>query len=717
MQEPDQDLSQAITPPVSDEDFMKALQDTASDEDLMKVIQGTASDEDLMKIIQDTDTDEDFLNDESSAVSHDADATQRVFLDRDPVTGQISSFTEATRHNAERRAERPQNGQRKQPRPESSETPRRRPQNSSGQQGSGDHPRKRFSFKEKDKVTLIVLISIVVIMLAAIIGTVCFLFSKPKDDGKILNNVIAAGVNLGGMTPEEATDALHQATDNTYTQLDMVIQVLDSEVKLSPADTGARLDVDSVVKDAYNYGRTGSNAERKRAKNHALANSYIVPIQAYLNLNTAYIQSVVEELGTKFSSTLTQPTVTVNGERPEMGVAKPDTTAVHQTMDIFVGTPEYGLNTKQLFDQVLDYYNINIFKVVATCAVVAPDSLDEKLAQIYSEVCVDPVDAQINQDTYEVTPEVYGYGFVMDEVKAQIAEAAYGTTLQIPLHYIAPAITEELLSGDLFKDTLGKHSSSISSDSAWKNNVTLAAKKIDGMLLKAGGTFSFNQVFGELKTSDGYQAASVYVDTHLQNEVGGGVSQVASLLYSCALEADLDILERHSNTFLPDYIEKGLDAYVAYGKADLSFRNNTSHPIRINAKVEGNTIKISLTGTNSRNYVVKVDYEVTKTYKPRKLVSNMTSENPGGYKQDQVIVTPITGYDISVYRCKYDKSSGRLLSRNLESMTRYASRDSVVVNIIKPTEPTQSPVEPTAPAETSASQNSDAAQAQEGIGD
>lgn len=702
MQEPDAELSQAVTP-------------TVSDEDLMKVIQGTASDEELMKILQDAD--EDFESSESSVLSHDAAATQRVFLDRDPVTGQIPSFTEATRHNAEQKADHPQGGQRKPSRPASSDVPRRKPQNTGRQQNSGDPHRKRFSFRKKDKVTLIVLISIVVIMLAAIIGTVCFLFSKPKDDGKILNNVIAAGINLGGMTPEEATAALHKATDNTYTQLDMVIQVLDAEVKLSPADTGARLDVDSVVKDAYDYGRTGSTAERKRAKNHALANSYIVPIQSHLNLNTTYIQSVVDELGSKFSSTLTQPTVTVNGERPEMGVAKPDTTAVHQTMDIFVGTPEYGLNTKQLFDQVLDYYNINIFKVVATCTVVAPDPLDEKLAQIFSEVCVAPVDAQINPDTFEVTPEVYGYGFVMDEVKAQIADAAYGTTLQIPLRFIAPAITEELLSSDLFKDTLGKHSSSIRSDAAWKNNVTLAAKKIDGMLLKAGGTFSFNQVFGELKTADGYQTASVYVGTHLQNEVGGGVSQVASLLYSCALEADLDILERHSNTYLPDYIEKGLDAYVAYGKADLSFRNNTSHPIRINAKVEGSTIKISLTGTNSRNYVIKMDYEVTKTYKPRKLVSNMTPENPGGYKQDQVIVTPITGYDINVYRCKYDKSSGRLLSRNLESMTRYASRDSVTVNIIKPAEPTQPPVGTAAPTEAPPAQNSDSSQTQADIGD
>ena len=71
-----------------------------------------------------------------------------------------------------------------------------------------------------------------------------------KDDGKILSNVYAAGVNLGGLTPEEAKTKLHDATDNTYGVLDMNVSILDTTIALSPDKTGASLDIDAVVEAA-----------------------------------------------------------------------------------------------------------------------------------------------------------------------------------------------------------------------------------------------------------------------------------------------------------------------------------------------------------------------------------------------------------------------------------------------------------------------------------
>ncbi len=539
---------------------------------------------------------------------------------------------------------------------------------------------------------------LIVILLIAILVLAIRSFSSDEDDGLILDNVIAAGVNLGGMDADQAAAALESATGSTYTQLSMTVTVLDTTVTLSPTDTGASLDIAAVVEEAYNYGRTGSSSDQQNARKQAATQSHVVDILPYLNLDTDYIQSVVDDLGERYSSTLTPSSITLSGTAPSVNVTNPDTSVTYQTLTIFTGTAEYGLDTSELYEQIMDCYNSNIFFVVGNCTVVAPDSLDEQLQEIYNEVYVAPVDASIDETTYEVTAEVYGYGFDLDEVKSLIAAAPYGTTLEVSLHYIAPNVTADLLSGDLFQDTLGEVYAVYDTDSGWETNVTNACKLIDGLILKAGDEFSFNDAIGKLTTANGFTSATETNSGISSTFVGAGVCQVASVLYNCALKADLNILERTNHTYVTSFIEYGLDADVCSGDSDLRFRNNCTAPIRIDAEVVNGRIHISIMGTDTKDYVVEVVYEVAKTYSPTVLKTTMLTTNPGGYTDGQVLVSPITGYSINVYRCKYDKDNGRLLSKTLENQSRYQSRNAIVVSLQEPVVEATDPTETTDPS-------------------
>lgn len=565
-----------------------------------------------------------------------------------------------------------------------------------------DRNKKRWYMTKKEKITLITLGSVTAVLLIAAIIMISTMFAAPADDGKILKGVVAAGVNLGGMTQEEAAAALEDATANTYSKLDMVVTVLDSQITLSPKDTGAKLDIQSVVKDAYNYGRTGSRAERTQAKNNALANSVIIPITSYLNLDTDYIRSELGKLGSQFSSTLTQPTITLTGTKPEMSVAKPNTNTVHQTLSIYVGTAEYGLDTNKLYEQVLEYYNINIFQVVGTCTVVAPDSIEDELLSYYEQLCVEPVDAQMDS-AYNVTPEVYGYGFNLDAVKEQLARAAYGTTVDIPLRYLAPNLTAELLSSNMFKDILGDFSSSLGAESAWNNNAMLACQKLNGLILKSGDTFSLNEVLGELTKDKGYQEALAYRGTKAEMVIGGGVTHTASVLYNSVLGAELEVLERHNHTYAVNFIEVGRDAYVDGSTADFRFRNNRPDPIRIKAEVSNGRINISIEGTDTRDYHVTISVK-KEVIHPGKLTNVMVYDNPGGYKNGQVLVAGINGYDAELHVIRRSKTTDAQLKDTVASTSRYEAKDSVVVSLqAKPvvdttTPPTSNPAESTGPA-------------------
>lgn len=513
------------------------------------------------------------------------------------------------------------------------------------------------------------------------------MFAAPADDGLILKGVVAAGVNLGGMTPEEAAEALQEATADTYTKLDMTVTVLDNQIALSPADTGASLDIQAVVEDAYNYGRTGSSAERNQAKKNALTNSVIIPIISHLNLDTDYIRTEINKLGSQFSSTLTQPTITVTGTRPSTDVSKPNTDTVYQTMSIYVGTAEYGLDTEKLYNQVLEYYNINIFQVVGVCTVVAPDSVEDQLLTYYQDLCVEPVDAQIDPVTYDVTPETYGYGFNLDAVKDQIASAAYGTTIEVSLRYLTPNITEELLSSTLFKDVMGDFESTLGAEAAWNSNVKVACQKLNGLILKSGDTFSFNQILGELTAANGYQEAMAYVDTKATMVMGGGVSHVASVLYNSVLEAELEILEHHNHAYTMNFIAAGRDAYVDGTTHNFRFRNNRPDPIRMIAEVVDGKIRISIEGTDTRTYTVSVTAQITQTIRPGKLYNIMLSTNPGGYKEGQELVAGINGYEVTLTAYRYNKDNGRLEEQVDLGTCTYDARDAVVVKLQEPATP------------------------------
>lgn len=536
--------------------------------------------------------------------------------------------------------------------------------------------------KKKEKITIITLCSVLAVLLIAVVIVIASTVGSTSDNGLILKNVFAAGVDLGGMTQEQAKTALRKATDNTYSQLDMTVQVLDSTIVLSPKDTGARLNINAVVEAAYNFGRTGSRSDRQQAKKLLETSTYAIPLDDYLTLDTGYILDAVNKVGRAYSTTLSQPTYSVQGERP---TATPDPdnidlTYAYQTLYIQIGTAEYGLNTDRLYRQILDAYSQNLFQVTGECSVIAPEAPD--CDAIFAEYCIAPVDAAIDPQTYVVTPEVYGYGIKLEDLKEQVAAAAYGETLAIPMRYIEPDITTKFISEDLFRDVLSGFQTSVSANVDWNSNMELACGKLNGLIVKAGEEFSLNEAIGEPTAKLGFKPVELYVGKATMHVIGGGLSQVASTLYNCALIADLDILERNPHTYCPNFVDTGFDAQVYYGTMDFRFVNNTEQPIRIEASIENGSLQIRLIGTDTKEYTVDIAYEITKTKNPQTEYITMYADNPGNHKDGEIFAEGIIGYDVSAYKTTYDKETGRQISKELIAESSYARRNKQVIQII-----------------------------------
>ena len=548
---------------------------------------------------------------------------------------------------------------------------------------------------KKQKIAIIASCSVLLVVLVALIIGMIIAADKPADDGTILPNVYAAGIDLGGMSKEEAANALHLVTDKTFTQTDMVVSLPDATLTLSPADTGAWLDVDAVVEAAYAYGRGGSTKALAAAREKAQRTTYTIALLPYLELDMSYIQEHIHSFCDSYGSHLEQPTAHLEGTRPAYDPEHPGLAVEHQTLVIVTGSPDYTIDAQKLYDEVLDAYSLNQFTVEYEAPTLTEPTAPDVEA-LFREFCIEPKDATLDSVTFEVTPEVYGYGFDKADLQRQLDRAGYGETIRVGLDFIMPDITAKALTSTLFKDTLAIHTLAAGSDdSALNVNLDLSAKAINGIVIKAGEEFSFNNIMGRPTAQKGYLHVTELRNGAYTEVLGGGVSLTASALYYCALLADLDILERHSSEYAVGYTPLGLDAFVDWGNRDLRLRNDTGAPIRIVASASGDQVTVKLLGEDNKDYTIQINAEIVGETPPEQILQVVSKDNIYDYVDGQILQPGITGYEVQT---SIDKvaHSGELISSTLVDTSTYRGQDEIVVKIYSD----EIPADPTDPDAT-----------------
>jgi hypothetical protein len=125
-------------------------------------------------------------------------------------------------------------------------------------------------------------------------------------------------------------------------------------------------------------------------------------------------------------------------------------------------------------------------------------------------------------------------------------------------------------------------------------NITLSCGKINGKVLQPGEIFSFNQTVGPRTANAGYQSAAIFAGRKVVSGIGGGICQTATTLYNLALEANLQVVERHPHSLKVAYTAAGRDATVSWGSADLRFINTMDYPVKILCRVENDLVIVAL---------------------------------------------------------------------------------------------------------------------------
>lgn len=138
------------------------------------------------------------------------------------------------------------------------------------------------------------------------------------------------------------------------------------------------------------------------------------------------------------------------------------------------------------------------------------------------------------------------------------------------------------------------------------NNIRTASGKINGTILMPGEVFSFNTTVGKRTIDNGFREAGVYKNGRHDRGVGGGICQVSTTLYNCALLSNMQIVERRNHSLPVAYVPLGRDATVDFGSIDFRFKNIYSTPIAISAEFVPGSLTFRLLGVKDPSLKVEI---------------------------------------------------------------------------------------------------------------
>lgn len=531
----------------------------------------------------------------------------------------------------------------------------------------------------KGRVAAIIAGSVAVLLIAGAIAVLYF-FPNLWKPTRIDTQVTIAGIDVTGMTRQEALEAVTMAAGN-YTHNIMTVTAGEQTVELTPALSGVSLNVEAAVDAAL------------ALKEDAIP----LDLVPYLNLNEQSIKAALDIIEKSNASSLIHSSYQVTGAS-DISAGTTD-----MKLLITIGQPGVNSNIDAIYQTVCQAYSNNQFSVEYPLEVVEPNAPD--LEKALAENSLSPVDAVMNMETFEVTAHSFGYTFDLEQAKKAMEDAEYLQTLEIDFTVVEPAVYAEELSSMLYRDVLGSYTAYSSSKPATRDiNLKLSCQKIDGKVLYPGQVFDYNKALGERTAAGGWKKADGYSYGDTVSVYGGGICQASSALYYCTLLADVEIVSRINHSYVSSYMPLGMDATVSWGGPDFRFKNTTDYPIRIEATANKGSVTVKLIGTDTKDYYVKMEYEVLEKTPYKTVYKELTPEEAQGYKDGDQMVSGYTGHKVVTYKCKYNKENDKLISKEKETTSTYKRRDRVICKIVEPeTNPTETtPPVTTAPPETTA---------------
>lgn len=217
-------------------------------------------------------------------------------------------------------------------------------------------------------------------------------------------------------------------------------------------------------------------------------------------------------------------------------------------------------------------------------------------------------------------------------------------------------------------------------------NISLAAERLNGVVVPPGGTFSFNKELGPTTLDAGFKIGWGVTTTggniRTVPAVAGGICQVATTLFHSVFWAGYTIEQRNWHLYwISAYTSNGiigLDATVdEEANLDFQFINPTKHHLLIQSWVDGaQNLNFALYGTTP-DWTVKVDPPVRTETEKAEHDKIYIEEEPSMPEGNQVAVErAMDGFNVNIVRHVISADGS---DRKLNLTSRYRPSRNVVL--------------------------------------
>lgn len=523
--------------------------------------------------------------------------------------------------------------------------------------------RKKGSNPYMPYITIGICILVIGILIGGILVISSLSSKGPSDNDVIETPVSVDGLDLQNKNYKEAKDAIGELFSEKYEKKDFSVKLDDLYISIPHSVSKVTLDIDTLL---------------GIISDHKGDNRLSLNLTDYISINREAIKKLINDLLPTLNLSLVPTKYEIIGDAPEKYDVIDE--SISMTLKVTKGIPGKTVDVETMTKQVVDCILQENWSLQFASTLSDPEDLDWETIRTTETVL--PVEATFEEKTFNVLGGTYGYSFDTEEVTKALKQAEFGQTVEVAFQWIEPETTAQELADTLFKDELASYSTHAGSNYNRNINLKLAAEAINGTILYPGDVFSYNGTLGERTPEKGYMPGASYVGGLTVLDYGGGICQVTSTLYYCTILADMEIVERECHGYASSYTPLSTDATVFWGGIDFKFKNNWNYPVRIDAYAEYGNVYVSLYGTDEKDYYVKFENEWLDTYPYETVYQEMPADNEKGYKDGDIIIDPYTGYKSRGYRARYDKETGELIEKVLESTDVYSSRNKVICKII-----------------------------------
>ncbi len=430
--------------------------------------------------------------------------------------------------------------------------------------------------------------------------------------GRIFPGVSVAGVDLSGMSPQDA--ALKLSETLSYPISGKVLFRDGSSVWVaSPAQLGMVFDPSTSAESAYRLGRSGDLFAALDGQLRALefgddvspvivfdqrvANQFLQTLaqkidqpaaEASLHLEGTNVVAQAGQVGRGLNvdATLTylgarlqtfsdgEVPLVIQETQPSLMDVSSQADAARQILSqpLQLVMPNAGPNDPgpwvydpQIVANMLGVERVQNGNQAGLQVLLDPDSVRQMLANIATQADRQAANAQFHFDIGTnqltlITPSVTGRTIDIDASVKAINDAVVQGQHSVPLvmQETQPAVADNVTAQQLGITQLLEQQTTYfyGSPSARIQNIQTAAARFDGVLVAPGETFSMGQTLGDVSLNSGFAEALIIYGNRTITGVGGGVCQVSTTLFRTVLNAGFPVVERVPHAYRVHYYEE-----------------------------------------------------------------------------------------------------------------------------------------------------------------